>query len=64
MSCLNLLLAYPCRCLLTIATTYIELTNAFTANRCQCGGVSLTRRGFFRETGESSISRARHDDAG
>jgi hypothetical protein len=26
--------------------------------------VSLTRRGFFRETGESSISRARHDDAG
>jgi hypothetical protein len=63
MSCLDRLLVYPCRCLLTITATYIELTNAFSANRCQCGSVSLTRRGFFRETGESSISRTRHDDA-
>ena len=63
MSCLDQLIVYSCRCLLTTRTTYIELTNAVSAVCCQWESLSLTCRGFFRETGESGISRARHDDA-
>lgn len=63
MSCLDQLIVYSCRCLLTSRTTYIELTNAVSAVCCQWESLSLTLRGFLRETGGSGISRARHDDA-